>query len=69
MTARPPGGGDLHALLAAICHSPIIARLSARFVDAREWARIRRSAEVDAFILAWIASHVRDRPRRPRLYM
>ena len=69
MTSRPPGGGDLHALLAAIRCSPIVARLFARFVDPREWARIRRSAEVDAFILAWIASHVRDRPRRPRHYL
>jgi hypothetical protein len=57
----------LHALVAAIKGSPIIARL--RFFGARHWARIRRSPDVDAFVLEWIASHVRDRPRPPRRFM
>jgi hypothetical protein len=35
--------------------------LRARLFCAAEWARIRRSPDVDAYVLAWIASHVRDR--------
>jgi hypothetical protein len=62
-----PEGGLLGALLAAVRCSPIIARLP--FLRAQQWARIRRSPDVDAFVLAWIASHVRDRPRPPRLFM
>jgi len=69
MTFQPWGGADLHALLAAIKRSPITARLSARLFDARDWARVRKSPDVDAFVLAWIASHVHDRPRHPRLFM
>jgi hypothetical protein len=69
MTFQPWGGADLHALLAAIKRSPIVARLSTRLFDAREWARVRRSPDVDAFVLAWIASHVPDRSRRPRPFM
>jgi hypothetical protein len=69
MTFQPWGSADLHALLAVIKRSPIIARLSARLLDSREWARVRKSPDVDAFVLAWIASHVHDRQRRPRLFM
>ena len=68
MTSQPLGA-DLHALLAAIKCSPIIAPLAARLFHAREWASVRNSPDVDAFVLAWIASHVHDRPRRPRLFM
>ena len=32
------------------------------------WASVRRSADVDAYVLAWIASHVRTR-RRPRSFI
>ena len=69
MTSRPSAVVDLQALLAAIKNSPIIARLSVRLFRAREWARVRKSPDVDAYVLAWIASHVRERPRRPRLFM
>jgi hypothetical protein len=68
--AHPVG---LITLLAAIKRSPIVvmsARLfggSAR-VNASEWARIRNSSEVDAFVLAWIAGHVQE-PSRRRLFM
>jgi len=56
---------DLRALLAAIKRSPIIARLmSIRLLQAREWARVRKSPEVDAYVLAWIASHARRSRRR-----
>jgi hypothetical protein len=33
------------------------------------WARIRRSPDVDAFVLAWIASHARGARRAPRTFM
>jgi hypothetical protein len=59
---------DLHALVAAIRRSPIVVRLAAALLLAREWARVRRSPEVDAYVLAWIASHVRE-PRRGRRLM
>jgi hypothetical protein len=32
------------------------------------WASVRRSPDVDAYVLAWIASHVRTR-RRPRSFI
>ena len=60
---------DLQALLAAIKSSPIVVRLTARLLQAREWARVRKSPEVDAYVLAWIASHVRHGPRPPRHFM
>jgi hypothetical protein len=68
MTSRPPGA-DLSALLAAVGRSPIVVRLSSCLLGARQWARIRRSPEVDAYVLAWIASHRRDRSHRPRPLM
>jgi hypothetical protein len=34
-----------------------------------EWARIRNSPEVDAFVLAWIAGHAHEQSRRWRLFM
>ena len=61
---RLSSSGSLRALVAAIRNSPIMVRLGARLLSAAEWARIRKSPEVDAFVLAWIASHVRG-PRRP----
>jgi hypothetical protein len=65
MLSRPWNAVDLHALLAAVRRSPIVSNLSGRFIVARRWARVRRSPDVDAYVLAWIASHVRT--RRPRL--
>jgi hypothetical protein len=46
-----------------------MVRLGAGLLSAAEWARIRRSPEVDAFVLAWIASHVREPRRPPRTFM
>jgi hypothetical protein len=40
------------------------AGLTERFLLARAWASVRKSPDVDAYVLAWIASHVRGgRPR------
>ena len=46
----------LYALLAAIRRSPIVLRLAERVLLAREWASVRKSPEVDAYVLAWIAA-------------
>jgi hypothetical protein len=59
----------VRALVAAIRSSPIMVRLGARLLSTAEWARIRKSPEVDAFVLAWIASHVRDPRWPPRRFM
>ena len=48
---------DLESLRAAIARSPIVVRAAPAAAD---WATIRQSPDVDAFILAWIASHVRS---------
>jgi hypothetical protein len=58
-------GAPLYALIAAIKRSPIVVRLSERLLLARDWASVRKSPDVDAYVLAWIASHVRG-SRRPR---
>src|SRR5258707_5830200 len=70
MTTSPkstwPGssaGADLRALLAAVKRSPIIVRLAARFLPAADLASVRKSPDVDAYVLAWIASYG-HRPRR-----
>jgi predicted NAD/FAD-dependent oxidoreductase len=62
-------GADLHALVAAVRTSPIVARLAARLLPARDWASVRRSPDVDAYVLAWIASHVRGPRRVPHKFM
>jgi len=61
-------GACLYALIAAIKQSPILVRMSERLLLARPWASVRKSKDVDAYVLAWIASHVRG-PRRPRTLM
>ena len=48
----------LYALIAAIKQSPILVRMSERLLLARPWASVRKSPDVDAYVLAWIASHV-----------
>jgi hypothetical protein len=69
MRCRIASTGRLRALIATIRNSPIVVRLRARFLTASEWARIRNSPEVDAFVLAWIASHVPQHRRRPPHFM
>ena len=61
-------GAPLYALIAAIKRSPIVVRLSERLL-ARNWASVRKSTDVDAYVLAWIASHVRGPRRPPRTFM
>jgi len=60
---------DVRSLLEVVAHSPIRALPpgppQAIFSD---WMKQRRSAEVDALILAWIASHVRPGAQRSRLH-
>ena len=62
-------GADLRALLDAVRSSPIVVRLAARLMPARDWASVRRSPDVDAYVLAWIASHVRAPRRAPHRFM
>jgi hypothetical protein len=74
--SEPSAGTGLSALLAAIKRSPIVVLLAGRLSQARDWAswqgvpwaRVRNSPDVDAYVLAWIASHVRTR-RRPRSFI
>jgi hypothetical protein len=55
----------LGMLLAAVSTSPIkVAAARPRLPNPAEWARLRRSADADAFVLAWIASHARPLDRR-----
>lgn len=63
---EPLAPADPSSLQAAIANSPIVVRPAAAAVvwPVADWARIRNSPDVDAFILAWIASHVRGIPRR-----
>jgi hypothetical protein len=64
----------LRTLLPAIKRSPIVVAggrmlgWSSQF-SVCEWARIRNSPEVDAFVLAWIAGHANEQSRRRRLFM
>jgi hypothetical protein len=59
----------LYALIAAIKQSPILVRMSERLLLARPWTSVRKSKDVDAYVLAWIASHVRGPRRPPRMLM
>ncbi|MFL5104267.1 MAG: hypothetical protein ACJ8E5_27025 [Xanthobacteraceae bacterium] len=76
-----PTGTGLKALVAAIQRSPIVVRFASQFSQVRDWASrdwaswqkmpwasVRRSPDVDAYVLAWIASHVRAR-RQPRSFI
>ena len=58
----------LLALVAAVSRSPIVVRsilTSSSLMT--EWAAVRKSNHADAFVLAWIASHVRGDQRAPRV--
>ncbi len=56
----------LSALRALVVASPIRA-LPLRQPAFGDWENQRRSADVDALILAWIASYVRNAAQRGRL--
>jgi hypothetical protein len=66
---EPSAGAKLHALLAALRRSPIIVPIVCTACAALEWSRVRKSGNADAFVLAWIASHVHDRSRARRRLM
>jgi hypothetical protein len=55
---KRPAQADLHALLALVEGSAIRSEPAAPPLFA-DWEKDRKSADVDALILAWIASHVR----------
>ena len=63
---EPLAQADPSSLRIAIANSPIVLRPRAAAVmwPVADWAAIRNSPDVDAFILAWIASHVRGLQRR-----
>jgi hypothetical protein len=70
MTAAWSGlsdGSALRALLAAVARSPILWRPAPAVVTATGWAAVRKSGNADAFVLAWIASHVRAAHPAPRV--
>jgi hypothetical protein len=60
---EPSAAADPESLRAAIARSPILLRSAACERPVADWSTIRQSPDVDAFILAWIASHVRGRKR------
>jgi len=68
-SATRPAAADLHALLALVAGSPIMSgppqRPAGLFAD---WEKERKSGDVDALILAWIASHVPGPLHRGRLH-
>ena len=63
----------LQALLAVVRNSPIILRPILRPNPlaewSAEWSKVRKSGNADAFVLAWIASHARERRRAHRVLM
>jgi hypothetical protein len=68
MISRMFDGVTLHRLLATVRSSPITVRFLGRILYASDWASMRKSPHVDAFVLAWIASHARGH-RVPRRFM
>jgi len=64
-----PAAVDLHAMLALVAGSTIVLELPPRPVPIfSDWETERRSDDVDALILAWIASHVPGTAQRGRLH-
>jgi hypothetical protein len=68
-SAKSPTAADLYAVLALVAGSPIVSgplqRPAAMFAD---WEKDRKSGDIDALILAWIASHVPGTAQRGRLH-
>jgi len=69
MTSKRFCYATLHQLLAAVRRSPIIVRAMSRILYASDWASMRKSPHVDAFVLAWIASHVHEPRYVPRRFI
>jgi hypothetical protein len=60
---------DLAALQAAVAASPILVPVTRTPEDFfPDWQAARKSADVDALVLAWIASHVPGAPQRGRMH-
>jgi hypothetical protein len=53
------GSADLRSLLDVIAHSTIFVRVSAP-CSPQDWATVRQSPDVDAYVLAWIVSEGRN---------
>jgi hypothetical protein len=64
---KRPAAGDLSALLALISGSTIRSGEPQPPLFA-DWESERKSPDVDALILAWIASHVPTAAHRGRLH-
>jgi hypothetical protein len=66
---KRPAASDLEALLALVAGSAILCG-PARAPDVMfsDWEKQRKSADVDALILAWLASHVPGSAHRGRLH-
>src|SRR6266487_4090973 len=59
------------AFVCADCRNQAVAHRSEAqraAILSRDWASVHKSPDVDAYVLAWIASHVSD-TRRPRTLM
>jgi hypothetical protein len=67
-SAQRPVAADLLALLALVADSAIVSAPVEPAVLFADWENDRKSADVDALILAWIASHVPGSPHRGRLH-
>ena len=52
---------DLEVIVATIANSPVVTRPAVLASLLSDWENARKSPDVDAIVLAWIASHV---PRR-----
>jgi hypothetical protein len=70
MRSELVAGADLRALLVAIRSTSIVLRpMMGAAGSLIDWATARKSGNADAFVLAWIASHVRGARRLPRVLM
>ena len=65
---KRPAATDLQALLALVADSAIRSEPARTEVLFADWEKARKSADVDALILAWIASHVPGSTHRGRLH-
>jgi hypothetical protein len=61
LSSEPLAAADLESIIAAIANSPIVARRAALEALLADWEHTRKSPDVDEVILAWLASHMRDR--------
>jgi hypothetical protein len=68
-STSPATAPEVGAFCAAIAQSPIILgvpEIAPHTLEARlaDWERTRNASDIDAVILAWIASHARGRKSR-----